>query len=86
MSKRGRLNRWRARNQHHIYPQKRFPQFRNEQWNQANVNVRQHDLYHMLFGDRTPREIIRFLMDNFWNGHVEPMEARYALRIQGRAG
>jgi len=59
-------------NIHHIFPTSRFHQWKNEEWNQTRVNIHQHELYHALFFNRTPQEIIQFLSDYFWKGHIEP--------------
>jgi len=58
------------RNQHHIFCQQRFPELRNEPWNIVDVNVIQHDRYHWLFKNRTPEEIIDYLVNYFWGGYV----------------
>ena len=58
----------RHQNIHHIIPQSRCPEIRNAKFNQVIVDEKMHDLYHQLFSNRTPKEVIQFLIDNFWGG------------------
>ena len=59
------------KNNHHIFCRSTHPELRNEPWNQIMVNAHWHDLYHQLFKNRCPREIIEFLSKVFWNGHLD---------------
>ena len=61
---------------HHIRPQSRGGQ--DSPVNIAKVNARQHNDYHRLFGNRTPTEIIKFLVEVFWKdqwGYVDEVLA-----------
>ena len=66
----------RGKNRHHIFGKARFPQYRNCHWNIVEVNISRHELYHKLFGDKTPKEIIAYLLNTFWNGNTRPLEER----------
>jgi len=63
------------RNQHHIIPFSR-KNSSNENWNIAIVDTKLHDLYHRLFENKTPDEIIDFLVNYFWNGQEHWLERR----------
>ena len=60
----------RTKNVHHVFGQARFPQLRNANWNQQEINAYKHDLFHFLFRDRTPLEVIDFLQNYFWGGRT----------------
>jgi hypothetical protein len=51
---------------HHIIPKSRGGS--NEPKNISTVESKRHNLYHQLFGNRTPPEIIRMLREEFWKG------------------
>ena len=51
---------------HHVRPVSRGGQ--DSPINIAKVDARQHNDYHRLFANRTPTEIIKFLVDKFWKG------------------
>jgi hypothetical protein len=51
---------------HHIIPRSRGG--RTIEDNIAHVPNREHEAYHALFSNRTPDEILRYLVDDFWNG------------------
>ena len=54
---------------HHIIPKSR--QFRHDNQNIAVVNKeKHHDLYHRLFENMTPDEIIIYLIKNWWNNQI----------------
>lgn len=60
-------------NKHHVVPQSRAREFNinvNDRSNIARVDPRLHAIYHQLFANMTPREIIYFLAKTFWRGHV----------------
>lgn len=42
-----------------------------EKSNIALVTHKEHDLYHQLFANKTPVEILRYLITVFWNGQTE---------------
>lgn len=49
---------------HHIIPQSRLEG--KGVLNVCKVAEKQHNLYHSLFGNMTPKEIVRFLNKTFW--------------------
>ena len=65
-----RMRKHRGQNTHHIFCQQRFPHLRNEPWNQVEINSHKHDLMHWLFQNRTPEEIIEYLINYFWGGYI----------------
>ena len=71
MCRKSRRNGASHRNTHHIFPRSRNPELKNAKWNQISIDRRQHDLYHQLFGNRTPQEIMDFLTEYFWGGRLE---------------
>jgi hypothetical protein len=64
---------------HHIIPRSRCKDcgVKNPdiQWNITEVPEREHNLYHALFTNKTPSEIIAYLLENFWGGN--PRILRY---------
>jgi len=60
-------------NRHHIIPRSRNGT--DSPFNIAKVPIRKHELYHALFGNRTPQEIIRYLCMVFWNAKEVKSEA-----------
>jgi 5-methylcytosine-specific restriction endonuclease McrA len=50
---------------HHIIPKSRGGD--NSLENIAVVNSKEHQLYHNLFSNRRPEEIINYLVNEFWN-------------------
>jgi hypothetical protein len=57
---------------HHIVPSSRGGSYDPE--NLAKVEKRRHAVYHMLFVNRTPNEIITWLVEYFWNGQWDWVE------------
>ncbi|MGD9275902.1 MAG: hypothetical protein PVJ67_01900 [Candidatus Pacearchaeota archaeon] len=53
---------------HHIIPTSR--KGKNLEENLAYVPKNKHQYYHSLFENRTPDEIIDYLVENFWNGQT----------------
>ena len=53
---------------HHVVPQSRDRRLRKDPNNIVRVDARRHNLYHTLFGNLLPDEIIRLLTKEFWNG------------------
>lgn len=51
---------------HHIIPSSRGGKSTLE--NIAEVPKRDHQFYHALFENKTPEEIIPYLVENYWNG------------------
>jgi len=63
---------------HHILPTSRGGKTLD---NLCYVPRRQHDLYHDLFSNRTPEEIIDYLVNDFWNGkrdYVSKYQEKYS--------
>lgn len=54
---------------HHIIPQSRGG--KNTPQNICKVKHKFHDLYHRLFGNMTPEEIIEYLNYHFWNNNYQ---------------
>lgn len=53
---------------HHIIPSSRNGSDNGD--NIALVGQKLHDKYHSLFANRTPEEIVDFLVNYFWKGKV----------------
>jgi len=53
---------------HHICPRSRGGN--NDKNNIAMVPKHKHQAYHDLFGNKTPDEIITFLVNKFWRGQA----------------
>jgi hypothetical protein len=49
---------------HHILPRSRGGS--DDKSNLARVAHKEHDLYHQLFSNKTPKEILAYLSANFW--------------------
>jgi hypothetical protein len=55
--------------EHHIRPWSRSSDDRQE--NKVKVNEKLHEKFHSLFINRTPEEVIEFLLDYFFGGRVQ---------------
>ncbi len=70
-------------NNHHIVPRSRCKEFGIDQededaeWNQVAVDIHDHELYHALFGNKTPREVFDFLSKTFWKGMIKMPKEEY---------
>jgi len=53
---------------HHIVPRKRGGSSRPN--NISQILVKLHEKYHVLFGNKTPAEILYFLENYFWDGNT----------------
>ena len=53
---------------HHIVPRSRGG--RDTSDNIAKVDNKKHELYHELFVNKTPNEIIDYLVSYFWKGQI----------------
>lgn len=51
---------------HHVVPTSRGGEDNNG--NKILLNSRLHSQYHALFSNRTPKEILKFLLQYFWGG------------------
>ncbi len=56
-------------NNHHITPRSRGGKSTKE--NLARVDIYLHVLYHQLFGNKTPIEILKWLNKYFWNSNYK---------------
>lgn len=54
---------------HHIIPRSRGGI--TEKDNIAYISHGEHDLYHQLFYNKVPEEILHYLVNTFWNGNIE---------------
>ena len=54
---------------HHIVPKSRHGA--NGPANIARIKYKPHDLYHQLFRNKTPEEIMEYLVNYFWKGQWE---------------
>lgn len=67
----------RGKDTHHIFSQSRWPEFRKSDWNMVEVSKYRHELFHILFANRTPRECIDLLLREFWGGLLDiPIQER----------
>lgn len=57
---------------HHIVPRSRGGADNGK--NKIKVNIDIHSRFHRLFSNRTPVEIIDFLVEYFWNGNISFIE------------
>lgn len=53
---------------HHIVPQSRNKLLKNEPSNIVKVDRCRHSVYHTLFENELPNEIIETLVNEFWGG------------------
>lgn len=56
-------------NNHHIDPRSRFKG--KNILGVCKVDVKQHELYHQLFGNMCPEEVVEFLNETFWRNLFE---------------
>lgn len=54
---------------HHIIPRSRGGD--SSRKNICRVSRKEHELYHQIFSNKTPQEIIDYLVNTFWNGDRE---------------
>jgi hypothetical protein len=59
------------KDKHHILPQSRIPELTKEEKNVILVDVNLHRLYHLLFANMTPSEVMAFLNATFWGNSFE---------------
>jgi len=59
------------KNRFHIYAKRRFPKQKNDPRNITRVDAQKHKDYHILFGLRTPEEILHYLNSYFWGNRFE---------------
>ena len=57
------------RNRHHIIPVSR--RGKDSKDNISVIASKPHEKYHALFSNRTPTEILDYLINYFWNGNKE---------------
>ena len=68
--------------QHHIIPVSR--RGRDDKKNVVMIPRKFHDLYHRIFENLTPVEIIFFLVERFWNGQWEYVEQALEKKYEPR--
>lgn len=51
---------------HHIYPSSRRPDLKSKRFNIIEIDMGKHRVYHQLFGNKTPPEILEYLVTYFW--------------------
>jgi len=56
----------RGMTRHHISPRSRSKDDSEE--NTVYIDARKHEVYHWLFKNKNPDEIVNFLIDYFWDG------------------
>jgi alpha-glucosidase (family GH31 glycosyl hydrolase) len=56
-------------NCHHVNP--RSISKDDSEQNTVYIDARRHEVYHWLFRNKTPDEIINYLIDYFWKGQTE---------------
>ena len=59
-------------NSHHIIPRSRGGS--ENPSNKVIINTKLHKIYHRLFSNKTPTEIIDFLVNYFWGGKISIVE------------
>lgn len=59
---------------HHIIPKSRGG---GGLENIAGLTLKDHRLYHSMFSNLTPPEIIKYLVNHYWNGQVYHVEEFY---------
>jgi len=79
MKKKKRQNR---KTNHHIVPSSRGGPSTLE--NIAQVKDRDHRYYHALFDNKTPDEIVEYLVNDYWNGQWDHVEKAYQERNLGK--
>lgn len=63
---------------HHIIPSSRGGSSKLE--NISQIPSKDHQNYHTLFNNKTPPEIISYLVNNYWNGNWDHVERAYNSR------
>jgi len=59
---------------HHIIPQSRNKNLADEPKNIVIVSEKEHNAYHQLFENKTPLEILDYLVNTFWGGNKNFIE------------
>ena len=54
---------------HHIRPRSRGGKYDKD--NIVRVSHLEHDRYHQLFSNKTPEEILLYLVNTFWGGNIQ---------------
>lgn len=69
--------------EHHIIPSSRGGS--NDKSNKVRINMDLHQRYHSLFSNRTPEEVLDFLVEYFWGGDISFVQ-EYLMRegLNGR--
>lgn len=69
------------RSRHHIIPTSRGGTSDLE--NIAFVNGKKHEAYHTMFANQRPEEIVKTLVDNYWNGDWNYVKQAYGGNFDG---
>lgn len=56
---------------HHIIPRSRLQGKKHLDNNIVKVSHIEHDRYHQLFENKTPEEILLYLVTTFWGGNLD---------------
>jgi 5-methylcytosine-specific restriction endonuclease McrA len=75
MSKHKNKNELKRKSKHHIIPKSRGGKRNLE--NIVTLIVRDHRAYHALFENKTPPEIIDYLVNKYWNGNAKYVDEFY---------
>lgn len=65
---------------HHILPRSRGGS--DDKSNLARVAHKEHDLYHRLFENMTPEEILSYLVNYFWKSQDGKNGLKYVIRFK----
>lgn len=65
---------------HHILP--RSKNGSDEKSNLATISQKKHDLYHRLFENMTPEEILSYLVNYFWKSQDGKNGLKYVIRFK----
>ena len=60
-----------AMSKHHIIPSSRLKKGQKIPNNTVKVSHLEHDRYHQLFSNKTPEEILLYLVNTFWGGNTQ---------------
>lgn len=78
MSPKKKKNKKSKLSRHHIIPSSRGGTSKLE--NIAGLTIKKHQDYHTLFQNKTPEEIIHYLVEDYWNGQWYHVERAYRKR------
>jgi hypothetical protein len=67
---------------HHILPRSRGGS--DDKSNIARIVHKEHDLYHQLFGNKTPEEILDYLVNYFWLSQDKRNGMPFVIRFKNK--